>query len=82
MNTSILLGAVGAFIGSVISSRLHAHFDRRRLRNVAAWAVEHQARGGIHDARSILAGHADRRIAEAACGDIPDHPARRVVSEL
>lgn len=41
-----------------------------RLRNVAAWALNHHAGGGSYDQTSILAGHADRRISEAADGRI------------
>lgn len=44
--------------------------NRERLRNVAAWAVAHQIKGGIHDSRSILNGEADRRIQEAAMGRV------------
>ncbi len=44
--------------------------NRIRLRNVAAWAVHHQAFGGSYDANEILKGHADRRISEAAYGRI------------
>jgi hypothetical protein len=40
-----------------------------RLRRIAAWAVHHQANGGAHDAGTIMAGGADRRINEAARQD-------------
>jgi hypothetical protein len=44
--------------------------NRKKLRNVAAWAVHHHSGGGIHDATSILKGQADKRISEAAEGRI------------
>ena len=40
-----------------------------KLRNIAAWAVNHHFYGGSHDKVSILRGSADKRIFEAMGGD-------------
>lgn len=68
---------VWSFMGSdneikifAYNAGLRATIDIQQLRNVAAWAVHHQAYGGIHDSKSILGGNADRRIMEAAAGDL------------
>lgn len=47
--------------------------NRERLRNVAAWALQHQGKGGAHDSSSVLKGCADRRIREAAYGCIDSY---------
>lgn len=44
--------------------------NQTKLRNIAAWAIQHEANGGIHYRESILAGCADRRIFDAAYGRI------------
>lgn len=44
--------------------------NQKRLRNIAAWAMHYHAAGGSSDARSVLKGFNDRRIREAANGDL------------